>query len=72
MEICFTTVEVPLQRSPLALEQVILQTLRQQGEPLRWAIVGVDGDRQFVTVEAVVTTEFPLLNAINPDSVESL
>ena len=51
----FLTVEVPLTGHDLPLPQVIETALRQSGEPLRWAITGVDETHQTVQVEAVVT-----------------
>jgi hypothetical protein len=45
--------KIDLQSSPAQLQQVILAELRKVGEPLRWAIVSVEGDR--AQVEAVVT-----------------
>jgi hypothetical protein len=53
----FLTVEVALQSSPDLLHRAILAELRQHGEPLRWAIVAVDGDRQMAAIEAVVTAD---------------
>lgn len=53
----FLTVEVALQSSPDLLHQAILTKLRQYGEPLRWAIVAVDNDRQMAAIEAVVTAD---------------
>jgi hypothetical protein len=60
MKIHFVTIAVDLQESPTQLQQAILTELRKVGEPLRWAIVSVDGDR--AQVEAVVTTssDFPI------------
>ncbi|HEY9640101.1 MAG TPA: hypothetical protein V6C57_06430 [Coleofasciculaceae cyanobacterium] len=52
----FLTVEVALQSSPQQLQQAIATELQKWGEPLRWAIVAVDDDRQMATLEAVVTT----------------
>lgn len=52
----FITVEVDLLASPSALAEAIALTLRQHGEPLRWAITTVDVQRGCVGVEAVVTT----------------
>ena len=60
MKTHFVTIAVDLQTSPAQLQQVILAELRKVGEPLRWAIVSVDGDQ--AQVEAVVTTssDFPI------------
>jgi len=52
----FLTVEVALPSSPGLLHQVIVTELQKRGEPLRWAIVAVNSDRQTATLEAVVTT----------------
>lgn len=51
----FVTLEVPLTK-PAELQRSILATLQAQGEPLRWAITAVDGDRQMAQIEAVVLT----------------
>lgn len=51
----FIAVEVALQPSVAELELAIAQTLQQHGEPLRWAITSVDGDRQIAHIEAVIT-----------------
>lgn len=53
----FITVEIDLQETPAQLHSCIEAELEKQGEPLRWAITGVDVKRQFATVEAVVTLE---------------
>ena len=60
MKTHFVTIAVDLQESPAQLQQAILAELRNVGEPLRWAIAAVEGDR--VQVEAVVTTvsDFPI------------
>ncbi len=56
----FLTLELDRLSSPAELHRSILTELSRYGEPLRWAIVAVDDDRQKVQVEAVVThaTEF--------------
>lgn len=53
----FLTLDLPL--GDLAVNPVatIESALRQQGEPLRWAITQVDTATQMATVEAVVTTD---------------
>lgn len=51
----FITAEIDLSDSPLKTHQVIEQALRQQGEPLRWAITEVDVEQQTAQVEAIVT-----------------
>jgi hypothetical protein len=56
MQTHFVTLEVKLQSPPEQLRQAILAELGQTGEPLRWAIVAVDRDRQVAQIEAVVTT----------------
>ncbi|NJR38337.1 MAG: hypothetical protein HC781_05160 [Leptolyngbyaceae cyanobacterium CSU_1_4] len=52
----FLTVEVELQPTPKALQQLILAQLQAQGQPLRWAITAIAPDRSTATVEAVVMT----------------
>ncbi|MCL1467403.1 MULTISPECIES: hypothetical protein [Argonema] len=51
----FITAEIDLQESPAKLHQEIEAELQKRGEPLRWAITGVDVDQQKAHVEAVVT-----------------
>jgi len=51
----FITVEIELQ-SAAHLHRAIIAELQKQGEPLRWAIVSIDTDRQKVQIEAVITT----------------
>lgn len=53
----FIVIEIPFQLSVQQLEQAIAQSLQTYGEPLRWAITGVDCDRQVFQIEAVVTLE---------------
>ncbi|HEY9696682.1 MAG TPA: hypothetical protein V6D10_05435 [Trichocoleus sp.] len=63
----FVTLEIPLADNPAELRRSILSALQQQGEPLRWAITGIETDRQIIQVEAVVlaATEFrPLVNPL--------
>ncbi len=59
MQTAFITAEVNLATSPAQLHDAIEAVLRQQGEPLRWAIVSVNSQRQTVAIEAVVTVEPP-------------
>lgn len=51
----FITAEIDLQESPEKLHQEIEAELEKRGEPLRWAVTGVDVDQKKVSVEAVVT-----------------
>ncbi|TAD77211.1 MAG: hypothetical protein EA001_10950 [Oscillatoriales cyanobacterium] len=51
----FIDVEIDLSESPIALPQAIEAELQKRGEPLRWAVADVEGDR--VQVEAIVTTK---------------
>ena len=52
----FIRLEVPLLASAEEMQRSILAELQQVGEPLRWAITGVDHERQIAEIEAVVTT----------------
>lgn len=52
----FITAEIDLQESPKQLHQAIEKELKKQGEPLRWAVTGVDTEAQKAQVEAIVTT----------------
>ena len=51
----FITAEIDLQESPVRLYQAIEAELRQQGEPLRWAVTKIEGEK--AQIEAVVTIE---------------
>ncbi len=51
----FITAEIDLQESPVKLHQEIEAELSKRGEPLRWAVTGVDVDQEKALVEAVVT-----------------
>lgn len=51
----FITAEIDLQESPLQMQQAIEAELQKRGEPLRWAVTGVDAETQKAQVEAVVT-----------------
>lgn len=53
----FITAEIELQETPLQLSQQIESQLKQEGEPLRWAITKIDRQQQTATVEAIVTKE---------------
>jgi hypothetical protein len=50
----FVTLELPLQESPAAVLAAITQALESHGEPLRWAITSIHGDRHVMGIEAVV------------------
>lgn len=51
----FITAEIDLQESPVQMQQAIEAELQKRGEPLRWAVTGIDADSQKAQVEAVVT-----------------
>jgi hypothetical protein len=51
----FITAEIDLQESPLALHEAIEARLSQEGDPVRWAITEVTGQKAHV--EAVVTVD---------------
>jgi hypothetical protein len=51
----FITAEVEQQASPEALQETITAQLKEQGEPLRWAITAVD--EETAHVEAVVLAD---------------
>ena len=53
----FITAEVELEKTPVQLQQKIESQLKQEGEPLRWAVTAVDKEKQTATVEAIVTKE---------------
>lgn len=55
------TIELDLKVSPRELQQAIAAELQKQGDPLRWAITGIDVERRKAQVEAVVTIEQSLL-----------
>jgi hypothetical protein len=51
----FITLELNLAAVKENCRQAVEDTLRTQGEPLRWAITHIDDQSQTATVEAVVT-----------------
>ncbi|MEL6579879.1 MAG: hypothetical protein AAFQ14_09005 [Cyanobacteria bacterium J06621_12] len=51
----FITAEINLEENPAELNQKIEARLKQDGEPLRWAVTQIDKEQQTATVEAVVT-----------------
>ena len=53
----FITAEVELQKTPQQLQQEIESRLKQEGEPLRWAVTEVDKEKQTAKVEAIVTKD---------------
>ena len=53
----FIEAEIELVSSPAILHQEIENSLKKQGEPLRWAVTKVDEKRQKVKVEAIVINE---------------
>ena len=53
----FITAEIDLQETTLKLGQEIESQLKQEGEPLRWAVTKIDKEKQTATVEAIVTKE---------------
>lgn len=59
----FITAEIDLQESPVQMQQAIEAELQKRGEPLRWAVTGIDADSQKAQVEAVVTVA---ANQANP------
>ena len=53
----FITAEVELQKTPQQLQQEIESRLKQEGEPLRWAVTEVNKEKQTAKVEAIVTKD---------------
>jgi hypothetical protein len=51
----FITLEIPLENSPLQMQQAIEIALKQWGDPLRWAVMEVDVSNQIAKIEAIVT-----------------
>ena len=51
----FITLDVPLENSPLQMQQAIEIALKQWGDPLRWAVMQVDVSNQIAKIEAIVT-----------------
>lgn len=54
MKLELVRVEVNLGSDLEELQRAIAQSLLPYGEPLRWAVTRVEGDRQVAQVEAVV------------------
>lgn len=59
MNTTLITIELPLPEPIANLPELVEQTLRQWGEPLRWAITTIDPQTQIANIEAVVTTTVP-------------
>jgi hypothetical protein len=53
----FVDLDIPFTNLAQLLPQQIESSLRQWGEPLRWAITNVNAVQQTVHVEAIVTIE---------------
>ncbi len=53
----FVSIEVNLQSSPIEMQSAIEAELRKHGEPLRWAVTGVNANQQKAQVEAIVTRD---------------
>jgi hypothetical protein len=51
----FITAEINLEATPLKLKEAVEAQLKEQGEPLRYAITAVDQASAKVKVEAIVT-----------------
>ena len=52
----FIAAEIDLVESPIELQARIETELKEQGEPLRWAVTEVNVDTAKAKVEAVVVT----------------
>ncbi|YAI81219.1 MAG: hypothetical protein ACQJCO_05105 [cyanobacterium endosymbiont of Rhopalodia sterrenbergii] len=52
----FITTEVSFQENPFFLQKEIEAELKKKGEPLRWAIMKVNIDKQTVYVEGIITS----------------
>lgn len=63
----FITAEVDLTENPADLLAAVEAALGRQGQPLRWAVTGVDEAAQVAHVEGVVTQD-DLVTAA-PDSL---
>ena len=50
------TIELSLPDPIANLPSLVEQTLRQWGDPLRWAITTIDPQTRMATIEAVVTS----------------
>ena len=56
MNTILITIELSLPEPIADLPELLEQTLRQWGEPLRWAITTIDPQTKIANIEAVVTT----------------
>ena len=56
MNTTLITIELPLPEPIANLPELVEQTLRQWGEPLRWAITTIDPQTRIANIEAIVTT----------------
>lgn len=53
----FIEAEIDINSSPAQLHREIENSLKKQGEPLRWAVTDVDEKKQKALVEAIVTVK---------------
>lgn len=56
MNTLFVKIELSLPEPIANLPELVEQTLRQWGEPLRWAITTIDPQTRIANIEAIVTT----------------
>ncbi|OKH24124.1 hypothetical protein NIES593_08170 [Hydrococcus rivularis NIES-593] len=61
----FISAEIDLQDNPIKLQKAVEEELKKRGEPLRWAITRVDGEKQKAQVEAIVTVQSAELKVQN-------
>lgn len=59
MKLELVTVEISLEAVEGSIRDAVERSLQAHGEPLRWAITSVEGDRSIALVEAVVVIESP-------------
>ena len=59
MNTTLITIELALPKRIADLPELVEQTLRQWGEPLRWAITTIDPQTRIANIEAIVTTTVP-------------
>jgi hypothetical protein len=59
----FLSLDVQLPDHPSQIQPLVLATLRQWGEPLRWAIASLrkDGQVTIAVIEAVITVQRKVL-----------
>lgn len=57
MQTQFLQLTLPLQPTPAQIRDQIETHLKAHGDPLRWAIVHIDPQKNYLQIEGVVTSD---------------